>query len=336
MRGETSWLASDSSTSEDGRTDRISHLSKGLSHVNLKERPVQQEDPPLDEGENALWELRPSPGKGIGMFAKSKILRGTRILADRCLINLPQPKALLTDIERAFDQLSPSQQKAYMELHCPDRPGRSPVVRIWEANCFRVDEGAGIFLKASRINHSCTPNAHFAWNANIQRETVHAIVDIPASKEIFISYCYPHTDIYHRQQKLEPYGFDCDCRPCSQDTPSGRTSEACRRRIDELAQKIEEIRNDPMMVFARYWRDDELQARLELIDRLEEEKLFQLELANQYHCVATCYEYRGEKSEALTWANKGIQITLRCVGPDSEMFQNDRARIQELERGDSE
>lgn len=291
----------------------------------------KQTTSPSDDGYDKLWELRPTPCKGIGMFAKTNISGGTRLLADQCLLHLPGPKTLLIDIERAFDQLSPSQQEAYMKLHCPDRPGRSPIVRIWEANCFRVGEGAGIFLKASRINHSCTPNAHFAWNTTIQRETVHAIVDIPANEEITISYCRPHSDIYHRRIRLEAYGFDCDCAPCAQDTASGRASEEHRRRMEELFEEITKIRDNPWITAARHFRDDELQARLELIKVLEKENLFQLELGNQYHCAATCYERLGDMEKALKYAKEGARIDLTCVGPDSEILESDQARIHELE-----
>ena len=286
----------------------------------------------VDEGDPSLWELRPSAGKGVGMFARKIIPRGTRLLAEECLFSIPGSKALLLDVEQAVQNLSAVQHKAYMGLQCPDHPGKSPVVRIWEANCFKMGKGAGIFLRASRINHSCTPNAHFAWNVYIQRETVHAMVDILANEEITISYCYPHTDVYHRQQRLEPYGFDCKCDPCSQHTESGRASEAYRCRMAEVVQKIKEIREDPRRVVARQQDDAELHARLELIDLFKKEQLFLIELANQYQCVATCYEYWRDKPKALKYAQKGLQIALWCVGEDSEFVQSSRARIQELEK----
>ena len=235
---------------------------------------------PMLEVDDTLWEVRKSSGKGLGMFARKLIPRGTRILVDECLLNLPAPKALLMDIEQAFDHLSRREQEAYMKLHCPDRPGRSPVVRIWEANCFRVGQGGGIFLRASRINHSCTPNANFDWNANIRRETVRAIIDIPANEEITISYCMPYTDRYHRQKKLEAYGFDCTCTPCAQDTATGSASEARRCRMAELHREITKFRDDSRS------GEVELRARLELINLLEIEGLFQVELGYQYYCGA--------------------------------------------------
>ena len=251
-------------------------------------------------------------------------------MADECLVHLPEGKRLLLDIERAFEQLLPDQQADYMGLHCPDHPGRSPVVRIWDANCFRMGKGAGIFLKASRINHSCTPNAHFAWNVNIQRETVHAIADIQANEEIFISYCNHYSDVYHRQQKLKPYGFDCSCAPCLQNTALSRRSEARRRRMGELREKIKEIQEDLRNIIAQHWREDELHARLELANLLEKEQLFQLELRNQYHCLASCYENRQNKPKSLEHAKKAVQTALMCVGPDSDIFEGDRKHIQDM------
>ncbi|KAL8797709.1 MAG: hypothetical protein Q9195_000061 [Heterodermia aff. obscurata] len=333
LRGETPRGDSDTTSSDDEKPDQVFRSDTKQSQTTLKAARHEKGEPSkplLDEKHRHLWELRPSLGKGTGMFARKKITRGTRLLADECLIHLPEPKPLLIDIERAFDQLQPNQQAAYMGLHCPDRPGLSPVVRVWEANCFRMGKGGGICLKASRINHSCTPNAFFAWNVKIQRETVHAIVDIQADEEIFINYCHSHADVYSRQQKLTPYGFDCDCAPCLQNTASGRTSEARRCRMGELYEKIKDVQDDLRNIIARHWREDELQARLELVDLLEKERVFQLELRNQYHCVAMCYDNRRNKPKALEYAKKAAQTALLCVGPDSDIYEGDRQWIQEL------
>ena len=332
--GDKAEKVDENTSSEEGEPNDMKHVATIWSRIVLRSEQSRQGKHStmlIEESNENKWELRPSSGKGMGMFAKISIRRGTRILADECLFHLPEPKALLVNIERAVDQLSPTQKEAYQGLACPDHPGRSPVVRTWEANCFQMGEGAGIFLTASRINHSCTPNAHFAWNANIQRETVHTTVDVSANEEITISYCHPHTDVYHRQKKLEPYGFNCKCAPCLQDTALSRASEARRRRLVDLFHKIEEVREDPRMAVGRHWLDDELQGRLEIIDLLEKENLFHIELGNQYHRAATCYEHRRKKKKALEYANKGLQIALWCVGPDSDIVEGDRARIEELE-----
>lgn len=92
---------------------------------------------------NTLYEVRSSPGKGLGVFARVDIPQGTRIMADPCLFSVTGPKALLSEIEAAFEALTSEKRKAYMELSCPNYPGRSPVIRIWEANCFSMGTTRG-------------------------------------------------------------------------------------------------------------------------------------------------------------------------------------------------
>ena len=277
-----------------------------------------------------LYEIGPSPGKGLGVFATVDIPRGTRIMADACLFYVVGPKAMITEIEAGFDNLTPNQQEDYLALRCPDYPGKSPIIRTWEANCFAMDHDTGIFLQASRINHSCTPNALFKWNANIERETVHAIVDIPAGKEIETSYCPPHRDAYNRREKLEHYGFDCLCEPCRQDTPAGTNSEARRRRMMEIYQEINDFSNSTSSTSTANAKPDTLNAHLELIRLLEKEQLFQKELGDQYRSAAVCYEARGEKEKALDYARMGLQNDLRCVGADSPLVQEDMDFLSSL------
>jgi hypothetical protein len=67
-----------------------------------------------------LIETRDSPGKGLGIFAKANIPRGTGILAESYLLKVKcdddeQPTA--TTIMQAFEKLPPSRQKSYLEIH---------------------------------------------------------------------------------------------------------------------------------------------------------------------------------------------------------------------------
>lgn len=268
-----------------------------------------------------LYEIRPSPGKGLGVFATENIPRGTRIFADECLFYVIGPKAMISEIEGGFNDLKPTQQKEYLALRCPDYPGKSPIIRRWEANCFAMDHDTGIFLLASRINHSCTPNALFKWNANIRRETVHAIVDIPAGTEIETSYCPPHRDACSRREKLEHYGFDCHCGPCRQNSPAGTASEARRYRMMEIYQQFKGTSDDASSASTANAHPDKLNAHLELIKLLEEEQLFQKELGDQYRNAAACFEAQGEKMNALEHARRGLQNDLRCLGTDSPLVQ---------------
>ena len=274
-------------------------------------------------GIKELYEIRPSEGKGLGVFAIVDISKGTRIMADQCLFSVIGPNASYADIEATFNGLSSRDKNRYMQLRCPDYPGRSPVIRTWEANCFAMGQNTGIFPVASRINHSCTPNAHFAWNTNISRETVHAILDISAGQEIEISYCPTHKDAFSRRKKLEGYGFDCNCDACRQATHTGRVSEERRRQMMELKHEINESAFNSSPRKTSRSTPDLQRRRLELIRLLEEEQLYQKELGSQYRDVAIEFDSCGEKETAKQYAKKALQNDIRCFGIDSPIVQQD-------------
>lgn len=45
-----------------------------------------------------------------------------------------------------------------------------------------------VYLLGPRINHSCIPNVHFAFNTAIEKETFHAMRDIQTGEELTIMY----------------------------------------------------------------------------------------------------------------------------------------------------
>jgi hypothetical protein len=45
-------------------------------------------------------------------------------------------------------------------------------------NAMECGKGAAIFEIAARFNHSCVPNAHFAWCDELGRETVYIVKDV--------------------------------------------------------------------------------------------------------------------------------------------------------------
>ena len=74
----------------------------------------------------------------------------------------------------------------------------------------------GLFLEASRINHSCRQHAQNTWNANIGRLTIHALRDIEEGQEITITYLGDEAEYAERQQSLhDKFFFNCKCDLCS-------------------------------------------------------------------------------------------------------------------------
>ena len=110
-------------------------------------------------------------------------------LSERPELSLSDPSAP-NDIFEVFERLPASEQRKFVSLHYPDRPDCNPGVSIYEANCFEMRSGTCICLDASRINHSCAPNAHYSWNDDIKRETVHTVRDIAKNEKVTISYYF--------------------------------------------------------------------------------------------------------------------------------------------------
>lgn len=275
---------------------------------------------------SALYIIKPSPGIGLGMFAAKDIRKGTRILAERPFFSLAErPVVPLSDpyapndISEAFDRLPVSEQFQYMGLHCPKRSDCSLRFSIYEANSFEMGSGTCICLDASRINHSCIPNAHYSWNASIERETVHAVQDIPKGEEITISYCSAIRTLEERKRELEPYVFICRCPACRTDTDFGIASQLRRRQMLDLDHEIADYQHDPRAARAEHGHRDELSAILRLVKLIDDEGLV-YEMSLAYHDAAKWALKRGWRKKALEYASKELDVDLCCVGDDSPFY----------------
>lgn len=97
-----------------------------------------------------------------------------------------------------------------------------------------------LFLGASAINHSCSPNAVLRDEAGYI--SVVASTSIPEGKEVTISYGpVARMDVRQRRQVLrEQYLFSCECPACERD--GGRVREERRTGKIDDASLMEEVR----------------------------------------------------------------------------------------------
>ncbi|KAJ5876733.1 hypothetical protein N7455_000198 [Penicillium solitum] len=149
-----------------------------------------------------LIEFKESPQKGVGVFAKANIPRGTRIISEQAQLKVDLETVTLKNIVPAFERLSPAQQESYLQLHEYESDllkvavrynvGKSwqelpelhrKVLSIYAANAFGC-----VFFLGSRINHSCIPNVNFVYNELLKEETFHAIRDIMAGEGLTVMY----------------------------------------------------------------------------------------------------------------------------------------------------
>ena len=171
-----------------------------------------------------------SPVGGVGLKSKCYLPRGSPILSDWAFFSLAN------DADPSPVQANDYQ---FQELSCPEPVSAK---KRFDVNNFEMGKNQrGVFLKASRFNHSCRPNAYFAWNGTSRRLTIHAILDIPANTEIFLNYLpqdYLKTVAQRRQALRQRYGFTCTCVACEPNATFGALSRERRRNMRTLDHNI--------------------------------------------------------------------------------------------------
>ncbi|EFX03679.1 oxysterol-binding protein [Grosmannia clavigera kw1407] len=196
---------------------------------------------------HGLWEVRPSPGKGRGMFAVVDIVRGTRLLEEQPLFVVSPPplvpgvgfslSSMQPVVEEAFAGLSTAQQVEFRSLHevqlageesegrrSEDEEGNKRseeekethgrrLMRILRSNGYNTQDGrVAIYPKAALVNHDCRPNV---FNTDVAgRRVIMATRDIAVGEELLTTYVPLLADTTTRQRRLIQYGFHCSCVAC--------------------------------------------------------------------------------------------------------------------------
>lgn len=188
-------------------------------------------------------------GTGQGLVATRVIPRGSPILAETALFIIPKIQHPLSTANIRKIEQKAALHADFQTLTCPFNPITSR--GRFEANNFQTgkdDQGRpkeGIFLRASRINYSCMPNAYVAWNYRMSRLTVHAIDNNATGEEIFIKYRTEDTYVTMAQrQALLNHGYhsQCDYRACQPNTAFGIASDVRRTRMSQLSADVDRNR----------------------------------------------------------------------------------------------
>lgn len=206
-----------------------------------------------------MYDLKEVPGKGNGLVATRKILQGTRILCEEPVIQIPRRydqlsrKNLQRYVREQVNALTDQKREAFLALH-NIYPYKNPVeqyIGIIRTNALPIEDGdtrAGIFLKASRINHACDNNAQKNWNENIKRHTIHALRDINEGEEITVYYLAAHNNREARQEALRAkFNFSCSCHLCSLSASQSRKNDEILAEIDRLDRLVGQRGLDGML-----------------------------------------------------------------------------------------
>ncbi|KAN0128919.1 hypothetical protein V8E53_013292 [Lactarius tabidus] len=113
---------------------------------------------------------------------------------------------------------------------------------IFITNPFTVgaaNRDCGVCVRASRFNHSCSPNAKYSFDSNTGDLRIHALGTIPCGEEIFITYIgcrqlFGSTRQSRQANLRTRYHFTCACSTCSLPEAKSKMSDARRRKVNEL------------------------------------------------------------------------------------------------------
>ncbi|KAI9659277.1 MAG: hypothetical protein M1821_001535 [Bathelium mastoideum] len=273
------------------------------------------------------------------------IARGTRVLAERPLIKvyMKSPESIVEQIKTAFGRLPPAQKDLYEDLYSADpatvipplilttidakeyktaeeHPNTQRLVSVFYTNHFVLDflspHTGALFTTVSRVNHSCVPNAHWAYNDQIDQMAIHATRDIPAGTEITIS--YTPSDMRTRDQRqydLRAFGFTCRCEAC--ENPG--ESDVRRARMAVLYKFIKKY-TDGAPTKEEY--QTALTMTEEFVNLYETESLTSRDLERRYHQAAKINYEIGDLPEAVKWAERLEEHMLVCLGEDHKDYKS--------------
>ncbi|KEF56654.1 uncharacterized protein A1O9_06843 [Exophiala aquamarina CBS 119918] len=171
------------------------------------------------------WYTSPTPGRGLGLFAKAPVRRGETITANTPVL-VAYTEGFLPKAERekflriAVDQLPAPTRASLLELSNLYRDPDMLLQGVVSGNAFDLQiSGRGhlaIFPEAARINHACSPNSLFRTNSSLLSHQVLALRSIDKDEEITIAYSNPLETYAERQNHLrDSFHFTCTCSRCS-------------------------------------------------------------------------------------------------------------------------
>ncbi|KAK4247323.1 hypothetical protein C7999DRAFT_32301 [Corynascus novoguineensis] len=273
-------------------------------------------------------------GKGLGLVSTIKIPKGTRILSERPLLRVPRStnsKELLgVYLSKEILALSDDQRQAFFALYNTFEDETSQELGIVRTNALPLGSNAsmgGIFLDASRINHSCIQNAQNTWNEDLQRLTIHAIRDINKGEEITIMYLQDRADRCTRQLALQKnFRFTCSCPLCSLSGPQLHLSDA---RLNEILRLDKSIGDSIQIVASPLQALHDVRKLLRLC---EEEGIDDATVPRAYYDAFQIAIFHGDMARATVFAKRAATARGVMEGDDSPTVHRHRELARDPSR----
>lgn len=264
-------------------------------------------------------QIRESAGcNGLGVFALHAVQPGERLLAERPLLEWSKERDgdRTEELEAAVALLREKSRRAYWALCQNAEHGKTKhAYGIWLSNALPTEDEpatAAVFRVASRLNHSCRPNAHINWNSKLQRITVHALTPIASGEEVRIHYRGGGDGETRDERQAglrDDFGFVCACKLCADlDDKARAASDARQTGIASLFTQIAASPTPRNLVQL-------VEKRLALMS-----KEGVLTSWDTLGAAATYLQCTGDPQAASRWAARAAASAAAALGRDSSEF----------------
>ncbi|KAF7376386.1 SET domain-containing protein [Mycena sanguinolenta] len=284
------------------------------------------------------FEFRQTHNKGMGAFATQNIRAAAllhveipaTIIQNTLVLNFGLTRA---DVYRKLIERVPKTTlTALLSLHNSQPPDTCDLEEaILRSNSLGIDIPApavpasvamghsALFLQASRLNHSCSPNVVHHFDPQSFTLTVHTTRAIAKGEEIVYSYIdlasTPTRDA-RRSLLRERYNFECVCDRCVLPDEAVHESDMRRERIRETTRDV----TSPFQAWYRNDGQDDLQKVIEFhlaaVEDMQIEGLAHHPYFLHVSLLATCFAALEDIRGFRSWMGKARDVALGNLASD--------------------
>lgn len=263
------------------------------------------------EEQEETFVVQDVPDRGRAVLAARSIKRGEFLFSEPPLFILP-PSPTNSMVLGALSKCTREEQQQFFSLSNAYKGRMLPALAIFETNFLllcngglqaakNTEEKAGIFLLASRINSSCTPNVSKSWDDIRNTMVFRTLRDVEEGEELCYNYCEVlATKETRKRQLLEEFGFDCTCAACLLEGEEAAESDQRRAAVARLFDEVGRCGKEPTLgirkvclVFSVMSRSPLRPVQIKLaLHMLKQERLVHYEASFCYDAFQFCVMVR--------------------------------------------
>ena len=264
-------------------------------------------------------------GKGLGLVAARDLPSGTRIISESPILRTDRNQwgknidSLNEAIAKKVDEFNKAEQKAFFSLHnnVPHNE-KFKYYNICKTNALPLEPGSGnygVFIKASRMNHSCRPNCHNSWDPNQDKLHIHVMTDVKQGDELTLTYLKGFQPSAERKEILQSkFHFKCTCGLCSLKQADLEKMDGSLSQLSKLEKTVDSEFDDcktPSKASDNLWRLCKM-VKLCIAEQILGFHFYRLTLR-----ASELVYIHGDAARARAFAKRAHDIALTCEGWNS-------------------